>query len=204
LWFRFFSKDPDQTEDFLIIGLGNPEKRYFTTRHNIGFMFVESIASSFDFGPFEFSKKVNGLVAKGKIGEKNVILLKPSTYMNNSGLAAKKAKKLFGIKPEKIIVAHDEMDIAFGSQRIRKNGSSAGHNGIKSIISELETPDFTRIRLGIGKPMPGINIADYVLSEFSEEELEAITDSREKWAEIAKMIVSESVEAAMNAFNRKN
>ena len=167
-------------------------------------MFVESIASSFDFGPFEFSKKVNGLVAKGKIGEKTVILLKPSTYMNNSGLAVKKAKKLFGIKPEKIIVAHDEMDIVFGSQRIRKNGSSAGHNGIKSIMTELETPDFTRIRLGIGKPMPGSNIADYVLTEFSEEELEMISDSRKKWAEIAEMIVSESVEAAMNTFNRKN
>ena len=204
MWFRFFSKDPAPTEDFLIIGLGNPEKRYFTTRHNIGFLFVESLASYFKFGDFEFSKKVNGLVAKGQIGEKNVILLKPSTYMNNSGKAVKKAKKLFGIKPEHIVVAHDEMDIVFGSQRIRKNGSSAGHNGIKSIISELETPDFTRIRLGIGKPLPGINIADYVLSEFSEEELETISESREKWAEIAKMIVLESVEAAMNAFNKKN
>ena len=167
-------------------------------------MFVESIASSFNFGQFEFSKKVNGFIAKGKIGEKNVILLKPSTYMNNSGIAVKAAKKLFGIKPEKIIVAHDEMDIVFGSQRIRKNGSSAGHNGIKSIMTELETPDFTRIRLGIGKPMPGINIADYVLSEFSEEELESISENKEKWAEIAKTLVSESVEAAMNAFNRKN
>lgn len=204
MWFRFFFKDPVPTEDFLIIGLGNPEKRYFTTRHNIGFLFVESLASYFKFGPFEFSKKVNGLVAKGEISGKNVILLKPSTYMNNSGIAVRAAKRLFGIKPENIIVAHDEMDIVFGSQRIRKNGSSAGHNGIKSIISELETPDFTRIRLGIGKPLPGINIADYVLSEFSEEELETIAESREKWAEIAKMIVSESVEAAMNAFNKKN
>ena len=167
-------------------------------------MFVESIASSFNFGEFEFSKKVNGLVAKGKIGEKNVILLKPSTFMNNSGLSVKKAKKLFGIKSEKIIVAHDEMDIAFGSQRIRKNGSSAGHNGIKSIMAELKTPDFTRIRLGIGKPMPGINIADYVLSEFSEEELENISEAREKWAEIAKTLVCESIDAAMNAFNKKN
>ncbi len=167
-------------------------------------MFVESIASFFGFAPFEFSKKVNGFVAKGKIGEKDVILLKPSTYMNNSGLSVKKAKKLFGIKPEHIIVAHDEMDIAFGSQRIRKNGSSAGHNGIKSIIAELETPDFTRVRLGIGKPMPGINIADYVLSEFSEEELEIISENKEKWAEIAKTLVLESVEAAMNTFNKKN
>ena len=167
-------------------------------------MFVESLASSFDFGQFDFWEKVNGLVSKGKIAEKDVILLKPSTYMNNSGIAVKAAKKLFGIKPEKIIVAHDDMDIAFGSQRIRKNGSSAGHNGIKSIIAGLETPDFTRIRLGIGKPNPGINIADYVLSEFSEEELESISENKEKWAEIAKTLVSESVEAAMNAFNRKN
>ena len=167
-------------------------------------MFVESLASSSNFGEFEFSKKVNGLVAKGKIGEKNVILLKPSTYMNNSGIAVKAAKKHFGIKSEKIIVAHDDMDIAFGSQRIRKNGSSAGHNGIKSIITELETPEFTRVRLGIGKPMPGISIADYVLSEFSEEELEIISENKEKWAEIAKTLVSESVDAAMNAFNKKN
>lgn len=167
-------------------------------------MFVESLASSFGFAPFEFSKKVKGLVAKGKIGEKNVILLKPLTYMNNSGISVRAAKKLFGIKPEHIVVAHDEMDIVFGSQRIRKNGSSAGHNGIKSIISELETPDFTRIRLGIGKPMPGTDIADYVLSEFSEEELEIISENREKWAEIAKTLVLESPEAAMNAFNKKN
>lgn len=203
MWFRFFSKQV-LTEDLLIIGLGNPEERYFTTRHNIGFMFVESIAASFGFAPFEFSKKVDGLVAKGHIGEKNVILLKPSTYMNNSGLAVRAAKKLFAIKPENIIVAHDEMDIAFGSQRIRKNGSSAGHNGIKSIMAELKTPDFTRIRLGIGKPVPGINIADYVLSEFSEEELEIISENKEKWAEIAKTLVCESVDAAMNVFNKKN
>ena len=198
----FFS--PKISEKFLIAGLGNPEIRYFSTRHNIGFKFVESVAKSFDFGGFSFSKKLNSLVAEGKIGESEVVLLKPSTYMNNSGLAIKAAKKKFGIKPEKIIVAHDDMDIAFGSQRIRKNGSSAGHNGIKSIIAELETPDFTRIRLGIGKPEAGINIADYVLSEFSEEELDSIAESREKWAEIAKMLVSGSVEAAMNAFNRKN
>ena len=199
--FFFF---PKISEKFLIAGLGNPETRYFSTRHNIGFKFVESVAKSFDFGEFSFSRKLNALVAEGKIGESEVVLLKPSTYMNNSGLAVKAAKKKFGIKPGKIIVAHDDMDIAFGSQRIRKNGSSAGHNGIKSIIAELETPDFTRIRLGIGKPEAGINIVDYVLSEFSEEELDSIAESREKWAEIAKMLVSESVEAAMNAFNRKN
>ena len=192
------------SEKFLIAGLGNPEARYFSTRHNIGFMFVESVADYFGFEAFSFSKKLNSLVAEGKIGESEVVLIKPSTYMNNSGRAVKAAKKNFGIKPEKIIVAHDEMDIVFGSQRIRKNGSSAGHNGIKSIIEELETPDFTRIRLGIGKPMPGINIADYVLSEFSEEELDTIAECKEKWAEIAKTIVTESVEAAMNAFNRKN
>jgi PTH1 family peptidyl-tRNA hydrolase len=203
LWFHFFSKKP-LSEDVLIAGLGNPEKRYLTTRHNIGFMFVESIASSFGFGEFEFSKKVNGFLAKGKIGDKNVILLKPSTYMNNSGKALKAAKKLFSIKPENVMIAHDDMDIAFGSQRIRKNGSSAGHNGIKSIITELKTPDFTRIKLGIGRPMPGTDIAEYVLSEFSEEELEAVSENRGKWAEIAKTIVSESVETAMNAFNRKN
>lgn len=167
-------------------------------------MFVESIASSFGFGEFEFSKKVNGFLAKGKIGDKNVILLKPSTYMNNSGKALKAAKKLFSIKPENVMIAHDDMDIAFGSQRIRKNGSSAGHNGIKSIITELKTPDFTRIKLGIGRPMPGTDIAEYVLSEFSEEELETVSENRGKWAEIAKTIVSESVETAMNAFNRKN
>ncbi|MBR4489298.1 aminoacyl-tRNA hydrolase [bacterium] len=203
MWFHFFSKKP-LSEDVLIAGLGNPEKRYLTTRHNIGFMFVESIASSFGFGEFEFSKKVNGFLAKGKIGDKNVILLKPSTYMNNSGKALKAAKKLFSIKPENVMIAHDDMDIAFGSQRIRKNGSSAGHNGIKSIITELKTPDFTRIKLGIGRPMPGTDIAEYVLSEFSEEELEAVSENRGKWAEIAKTIVSESVETAMNAFNRKN
>lgn len=203
MWFHFFSKKP-LSEDVLIAGLGNPEKRYLTTRHNIGFMFVESIASSFGFGEFEFSKKVNGFLAKGKIGDKNVILLKPSTYMNNSGKALKAAKKLFSIKPENVMIAHDDMDIAFGSQRIRKNGSSAGHNGIKSIITELKTPDFTRIKLGIGRPMPGTDIAEYVLSEFSEEELETLSENRGKWAEIAKTIVSESVETAMNAFNRKN
>ena len=201
MWFRF-SEDP--SEDFLIIGLGNPESRYFKTRHNIGFMFIESLASSFKFGEFTFSTKVNGLLSKGKIGEKGAILLKPSTYMNNSGIAVKAAKKLFGIKPENIIVAHDDMDIAFGSQRIRKNGSSAGHNGIKSIIAELETPDFTRIRLGIGKPEPENNIADYVLSEFSEEELKIIADSCEKWSKIAETLLFEGAEAAMNAFNRKN
>ena len=198
----FFS--PEISEKFLIAGLGNPETRYFSTRHNIGFKFVESVAKSFGFSEFSFSKNLNALVAEGKIGESEAVLLKPSTYMNNSGLAVKAAKKKFGIKPEKIIVAHDDMDIVFGSQRIRKNGSSAGHNGIKSIIAELETPDFTRIRLGIGKPEPGADIADYVLSEFSEEELETIAGSREKWSKIAETLLFEGAEAAMNAFNRKN
>ena len=188
----------------MIVGLGNPDQKYSKTRHNIGFMFADEIADYFGFSPFSFSNKLNGLVALGEIEGRKTIILKPSTYMNNSGFAVSRAVGYYKIDRANIMVAHDDMDISFGSQRIRKGGSSAGHNGIKSIIAELGDQNFTRIRLGIDRPSQPIPIADYVLMNFPQDQLSALEDIRKNWHLIVAEIIKNGVEAAMNTFNCKN
>ena len=199
-----FSEEAANSKLFLIVGLGNPDQKYSKTRHNIGFMFADEIADCFDFSPFSFSNKLNGLVALGEIEGKKSIILKPSTYMNNSGFAVSRAVGYYKIDRANIMVAHDDMDISFGSQRIRKGGSSAGHNGIKSIIAELGDPNFTRIRLGIGRPQLPIPIADYVLMNFSQDQQTTLEEIRKGWHLIVSEIIKNGVEAAMNTFNCKN
>ena len=199
-----FSQEAESSKLFLIVGLGNPDQKYSKTRHNIGFMFADEIADYFGFSPFSFSNKLNGLVALGEIEGRKTIILKPSTYMNNSGFAVSRAVGYYKIDRANIMVAHDDMDISFGSQRIRKGGSSAGHNGIKSIIAELGDQNFTRIRLGIDRPSQPIPIADYVLMNFPQDQLSALEDIRKNWHLIASEIIKNGVEAAMNTFNCKN
>lgn len=199
-----FSQEASNSKLFLLVGLGNPDQKYSKTRHNIGFMFADEIADCFDFSPFSFSNKLNGLVALGEIEGKKTIILKPSTYMNNSGLAVSRAIGYYKIDRANIMVAHDDMDISFGSQRIRKGGSSAGHNGIKSIIAELGDQDFTRIRLGIDRPPLPIPVADYVLMNFSQAQLSALDEISRSWHLIVSEIIKNGVEAAMNKFNCKN
>lgn len=195
----------NQDNLFLLAALGNPEKDYSLTRHNAGFLFADSISDFYSFKPYKFSNKINGIITSGEIAGKRVVILKPQTFMNNSGTAVREAMRNFKIKLENLIVAHDDADINFASQRIKYGGSAAGHNGIKSIVSELGTQDFIRIRLGIGKPESEGALAEFVLQPFSNEEFQLIkTLCRPIWNEIIYKILSDGAERAMNLYNRRN
>ena len=152
----------------LIIGLGNPGDEYKNNRHNVGFILIDKAAENFNVN-FDNNKK-KSLYARAKDKGIEYILLKPQTFMNLSGESASFISKFFNIKTEDIIVIYDDMDIPFGTFKIKKGGSSGGHNGIKSLISHLQSDDFTRIRIGIGRPSGGKKVNDYVLSNFSKKE----------------------------------
>lgn len=151
---------------FLIVGLGNPGDKYQNHRHNVGFMAIDDIAR--DHGFPDFRSKFQGLYSEGRIGGQKVGLLKPQTYMNESGQAVGAAVKFYKIDPENVFVFHDELDLEPGKMRARKSGGNAGHNGLKSIQAHLGTPDFWRVRIGIGHPGDKSRVSGYVLSDFSK------------------------------------
>ena len=151
----------------LIVGLGNPGVEYLNTRHNIGFYFIEAYTISLDLN---WKEKFNGMYIKTKIHDEDVIFLKPLTYMNLSGECVKKYVDYYKISPEDILVIHDDLDMENFRVKLKKNGSSGGHNGIKNIINCLGTENFKRLKIGIGKNVQYDTI-DYVLSKFSKEEL---------------------------------
>lgn len=151
---------------WLIVGLGNPDKKYAGNRHNVGFMTIEQIAS--DYSAPDFQKKFLGIVSRGTISGHSVLLLKPMNYMNNSGLSVAQAATFFKIPPERIIVFYDELDLKPGQIKVRKGGGAAGHNGIRSMMAQLPSPDFWRARIGIGHPGDKSRVSGYVLSDFAK------------------------------------
>lgn len=155
----------------LVVGLGNPGDQYVKTRHNIGFRCLEEVANCFGLPNFTLNKKINGLFSKGKINKTVAILVKPLTFMNNSGFTVKAALSFFKIKPEDVVIIHDDKDIPLGEARVQNGRGSAGHNGVKSIIEELGSNEFTRIRVGIAPKNEKIaSTPDFVLDRFSKEE----------------------------------
>lgn len=173
---------------WLLVGLGNHGDKYSKNRHNIGFMAIDAIHNEFsDFVPFK--KKFQGLFSEGKIAGQKVILLKPETYMNNSGESVIKAAQFYKIPPENIVAFHDELDITAGALRIKKGGGNAGHNGLKSMQAHLGTPDFWRIRIGIGRPQHGGDVSNFVLSDFSKVETQWVHSFVDALAKHAEMIV---------------
>lgn len=186
----------------LIIGLGNPGDEYKNNRHNVGFILIDKIAQELSLN-FDNNKK-KSLYARGKSKDIEYILLKPQTFMNLSGESAIYVSKFFNVKLEDIIVIYDDMDIPFGSFKIKKGGSSGGHNGIKSLISHLQSDDFTRIRIGIGRPSAGKKVNDYVLSNFSKKEREELdTVIANDVIEAVKVALFESPVIAQNKYNKK-
>lgn len=153
---------------WLLVGLGNPGDKYEHNRHNIGFMAVDAIAAEHGFPAFK--KKFLGLTSEGTIAGEKVILLKPQTYMNNSGQSVGEAAKFYKITLEKIAVFHDELDLAAGKIRTKKGGGNAGHNGLRSMDSHLNSNDYWRIRMGIGHPGDKAMVHNHVLSDFSKSE----------------------------------
>lgn len=167
----------------IIVGLGNPGKAYENTRHNAGFIAVDMICDQLN-GSFSLNKKFNSLVAEIKTGKTKTILLKPQTYMNESGLPVRAILDFYKTGPESLVVFQDDKDIGIGQSKIQTDRSSAGHNGIKSIIEHLGTKNFLRVRLGIKPETPIADTADFVLSKFSSSEkkllVSAIKESMQK------------------------
>ena len=150
----------------LWVGLGNPEPGMARQRHNIGFMAVEAIAARHGFSPWRVRFK--GLAAEGQVGTEKILLLKPMTYMNLSGEAVQDAARFYKIPPADIILFHDELDLAPGKVRVKKGGGNAGHNGLRSTDRQLATPDYWRVRLGIGHPGDKARVTGWVLGDFAK------------------------------------
>lgn len=166
----------------LIIGLGNPEKQYDNTRHNVGFFMLDEIKEVWGFPDFKFNKKLNAEVSIFSLKNEKVILAKPQTFMNRSGEAVINLVNFYKLIPEDVIVIHDDKDIAIGKYKIAANSSSAGHNGVQDIIKRLETQKFKRIRIGIAssKSSSSVNASDFVLGKFKKEEgkiIDAVSQS---------------------------
>lgn len=185
----------------LVTGLGNPGKKYTNTKHNIGFLVVDEIGIRVGI---ELTKtKFRGTFGEGYTGQEKLVLLKPETYMNLSGEAVSSARNFYNVPAENIIVVYDEMDLPLGSVRIKSGGGSAGHNGIKSIISSLGTDGFKRVRVGIGKPDKNSG-AGHVLSGFNKSESKVVDESINRAADAVFAIIERGVQSAMNEYNTKN
>ena len=182
----------------LIVGLGNPGKEYEKTRHNTGFMVMDRLAETFQVSINV--KKFKGEYVKFKYRGEDVILLKPMTYMNNSGESVIQVMNYFKMDVEDLRVIYDDMDMTTGKLRLRQSGSAGGHNGIKSIIAHVGTQNFKRIRVGIDKH-PQIPVVDYVLGRFSKEEQPLIDEGIDHAVKAVEMMLDKDFVAAMNAFN---
>lgn len=186
---------------FVVVGLGNPGKAYEKTRHNVGFDTIDILASR---NNIKINKiKFKSVYGEGFIGNEKVMLVKPQTFMNNSGITVKEIYDYYKIPIENIIVIVDDIDIDFASIRIKRKGSSGTHNGLKSIIYLLENDNFPRVKIGIGKKQQNQDLADFVLSRFSKEERELIEEAIILAAESVETIIKEGIDIAMNKFNNK-
>ena len=184
----------------LIVGLGNPGDEYKNTRHNIGWIFIDALAN--DLGITIEKKKFNGLYAETNINGEKVILLKPLSYMNLSGEVVSKYLSYFKIKVEDMLVINDDLDLDFGKIRLRENGSSGGHNGLKNIALNIKTEDFKRVKFGISNNK-NMDTKDYVLGSFSKEEKEILEDKKETMINILKDFISLDFDRLMNKYNKK-
>lgn len=188
---------------YLIAGLGNPDKKYDFTRHNIGFDAVDMIA--IDNGTSIQKIKHKAVTESIYIAGEKVILAKPQTYMNLSGESIRDIAEFYKIEPENIIIICDDINIPLGKIRIREKGSDGGHNGLKSIIYQLQSDKFVRIRIGVGAPThKDYDLADYVLGKFSPDEVKILTPLLKSMSDIAGCIIRNSCQDAMNKYNGKD
>jgi len=185
----------------IIVGLGNPGRKYERTRHNAGFMAVDELAKNLHVDVDQ--DKYHALIGKARIDSEAVLLAEPQTYMNDSGRAVAAILRDTYSTAAGLIVIHDELDLPLGSVRVKTGGGHGGHNGLRSLIEHLGTPDFIRVRIGIGRPEPGRETADYVLSPFLAEEKQTAAESVVKAAEAVRLIVKEGPAGAMNSVNKK-
>lgn len=186
---------------FVIAGLGNPGREYVGTKHNVGFEVIDKLAQEYTIHVTKFKQK--GLIGDGSIKGEKVLLLKPLTYMNLSGESIREVLKFYKIPIEKLIVIYDDTSLPVGATRIREKGSAGGHNGMKSIISQLGTNEFLRVKVGIGEKPNGWDLADYVLSRFSKDDEPMIVSGIERAALAAELLITKGTAYAMNQTNQK-
>ena len=182
----------------LIVGLGNPGPRYAGNRHNVGFMALERLADDarIDVG----RKKFKGLFGAGEIAQERVVLLAPQTFMNLSGQSVQPCAAFFDVSAPQLIVIHDELDLPFGTLRLKIGGGHAGHNGLRNIVAQLGTNSFIRLRVGIGRPQHG-SVSNFVLSDFSNDERQWLPDLLDRSAAAIERVLKEGPQKAMNIIN---
>ena len=188
------------TAGWMLVGLGNPGLKYERTRHNVGFRAIDLLCSQ--RGCRADRLRLKALTGFCELGGQKVLLVKPMTYMNLSGQAVRPLADYYKIPPEHILVIFDDVSLPVGKLRVRPDGSAGGHNGAKSLIAELGTQDFPRIRIGVGeKPHPDYDLADWVLSSFSAQEEKQLVPVLERAVEAAAAVIEDGVRQAMNRFN---
>lgn len=185
----------------IIAGLGNPGSEYEKTKHNVGFMFVDALAEK--LGVTDWKDKFDAKIGETRIGVEKVLLVKPQTYMNESGQAIGPLMNFYKLDVEDLIVVHDDMDIPAGTIRIRKKGSAGGHNGIKSVLAHVGDEHFARVRIGIGRPLPGWTVVNHVLAPFVPEDVPKIDEAIKYLVPAVECIVTDDVDKAMNQYNPK-
>lgn len=185
---------------YIIAGLGNPGRKYVGTRHNMGFEALDAVAAKYDISIKK--SKFNALYGEGTIEGEKVILVKPQTFMNLSGEAIREFKAWHKIDDSQIIIIYDDVSLPVGKMRIRPKGSAGGHNGMKSIIYQLNSDTFPRIKIGVGSPEnPDYDLADYVLGKFTKSEVKQLVEMAIKTADAVGEIIKNGVEKAMSRFN---
>ncbi len=183
----------------LLVGLGNPGREYADTRHNIGFQVISQFAEQH---ALTFSRKqMEAMVATGQVANVRLVLAKPQTWMNESGRAVASLARFYKVDPQRILVIYDDLDLPTGVIRLRSEGGSGGHKGMKSIIGRLGTQDLPRLRVGIGRPPGRMDPVDYVTQPFSRDEMIVIAEARQRAVEAIEIFLKEDITAAMNVFN---
>lgn len=188
-----------EAERVLVVGLGNPGPRYESTRHNAGFLVADVIADRIG-GRFK-SSRVNADVLEGRLAGHSVILGKPRSFMNDSGGPVVNLARFFKIAPVNVVVVHDELDIPFGTLKLKRGGGDGGHNGLKSISAALGSKDYVRVRVGIGRPPGRQEVVDYVLRDFGVGERKTLPLELELAADAVELILTSGLEAAQNQFH---
>ena len=179
----------------LIVGLGNPGSEYLNNRHNVGFMALDNLYAHYLFE--NWRTKLGGLFSTASLGSEKIILVKPQTFMNNSGVCVAKFKQFFKIKEADIFVVYDDIDLGFGEVKIKKGGGDAGHRGVRSITQHLQTKDFNRIRFGIGRPKTKEEVSRFVLSNFSSTERDKVSILLQTFCEDFEKIIQKDTNLAI-------
>lgn len=187
---------------YIIVGLGNPDRKYQNTRHNIGFDVIDVIAEKNHITVGE--KKHKAVIGKGVVGGQKAILVKPQTYMNLSGESVRQVIDFYKAdERDELIVISDDVSLSVGQIRIRKKGSAGGHNGLKNIILHLGHDEFQRVKMGVGEKPEGYDLVDHVLGHFSKEEREIMDESAQRAADAVEVMIRDGADAAMNLYNKK-